>query len=138
LLQRPRKHASAINEGLAAPSIADLKAKLAGRVVSEAFGQLQEQVRLSKLQLLGPDGAIDLKFEHARPNSERATMRRDLWTDDLRPLRPNAVRERDAVQAEITEHLTDELADRLEASLATRSAAARSKTHAASLSFPAR
>lgn len=96
---------------LALASIADLEAKLSGRVVAKRPFQGRQQFGFSKLELLGPNRAVDLEFEHVAPNAERSAMCRDLRANDLLPACTNLMRLGDGVESEIFENPTDQIAD---------------------------
>jgi len=88
------------------------------------FIELGEQFGLSKLELLGPDGAIDLEFEDRAANSEGTAMSRNLRADNFFPVRSDTMRQCNAIEAEIAQDLTDQVADGLQAPLASTAGAA--------------
>jgi hypothetical protein len=94
------------------PSVADLEAKLPWCTGAEGTFECREQFRLSQLELLRPDGAIDLEFEDLAPKAERPTVGRNLRTDCLFPDRADLMGSRDTVQPEITEDPSDDVTDR--------------------------
>lgn len=104
---------------MAAARIADLEAKLSRCVASEVFLELGQQLGLSKLELLGPDGAVDFEFQDLATDSQGPAMGCDLRSHDFLPMDPDAMGERDAIETEIAEDLADQLADRLKAPLAS-------------------
>ena len=96
---------------VAAPRIADLKAKLPRCVRAKRPCEGRQQLGLSELELLRPNGAIDLEFEHVAPNAERSAMCRDLRANDLLPACTNLMRLGNGVESEIFENPTDQIAD---------------------------
>jgi hypothetical protein len=99
-------------------NIADLEAKLPGCVVAQDSLEGRQELGLAELELLRPDGAIDLDFEYSAAQSQGSTMRRDLFPDDFFPSCTNLMRLRDALEAKITEDLTDQVAHRSRRALA--------------------
>ena len=98
---------------LAPPRVPDLEADFSGGFARVPVLQLREQLGLAQLKLLGPDGTVDLDLEHPGAEPERAAMGRDLVPDDLGPLAPDAVGERDPVETELAEHLPHQVTDGL-------------------------
>jgi hypothetical protein len=115
----------------AAASIADLEAKLPRRVLPKVLFQLGEQLGLSQLELLGPDGAIDFQLEHDAANAERSAMGRDLRAHDLFPVDTNPMGKCNTIQAKIAEYLAHQVTHRFETSLSPppRSTSAASAEH---------
>jgi hypothetical protein len=111
---------------LAAPSPSgpDLETKLPRRLATEMLRELRQQLGLSELELLGPDRAIDLELENAATDPERSTVGSDLGADDLLPVCADPMGQSHAVETEVSEHLTDQVPDRLEAALAPPAPAA--------------
>lgn len=94
------------------PSIADLEAKLSWRLRSKRSLEGSQEFRLAKLQLLGPDGAVDLEFQDLSAKPDGSTMHRDSRTHRLLPDRSDLMGSRDAIEAQIAEHLADDITDR--------------------------
>ena len=109
---------------LAAPSIADLEPELSWRIGPEGGFEGGQQLRLPQLELLRPNGAIDLQLEHVAAQTQGPTMGRDLRTDCLLPNAPDLMRPSYTIQPKISEHLSDDLTQRGRCALASPRAAA--------------
>lgn len=105
-------------------SIADLKVKLARRAGSQYPLEGSEQLRLAKLKLLGPDGAIDFELEDVSAHSQGSAMGRDRSADRRFPDRTDPLGARHRVEAQIAEHLADDVPDRSRLAFATFAASA--------------
>ena len=104
--------------------IADLKVKLSRCAGPQCLLEGGEQLRLAKLKLLGPDGAIDLELEDVTAHSQGPAMGRHLSADRRFPDRTDLLRARHRFEAQIAEHQADDVPDRSRLAFSTLVASA--------------
>ncbi len=109
---------------LPGPSVPDLKMKLPRRVGSQCLLEGSEQLRLAKLKLLGPDGAIDFELEDVTAHSQGSAVGRHLGADGRFPDRTDPLRARHRFEAQIAEHQADDVPDRSRLAFSTLVASA--------------
>jgi hypothetical protein len=93
------------------PSIADLEAKLSWRPRSKRSLERGQEFGLPELQLLGPDGAVDLEFQDLSAKPNGSAMDCHSRPHCLFPDRPDLMGASDAIKSQIAEYLADDITD---------------------------